>query len=70
MSVNNKGNPIIYFNNREDAEIGIFTMLKEVVIRVKSELEEERQLRMDGHEALLSILEEAYEKMEETHAKV
>ncbi|CAD8072869.1 unnamed protein product [Paramecium primaurelia] len=55
---------------REDAEVGIFTMLKEVVIRVKSELEEERQLRMDGHEALLSILEEAYEKMEETHAKV
>lgn len=58
---------IIY---REDAEMSMFSMLKEVVVRIKSELEEERQIRMDGHESLLTILEEAYEKMEETHAKV
>lgn len=28
--------------SREDSEMGMFTMLKEVVVRVKSELEEER----------------------------
>lgn len=66
---NNRGitNQLKY---REDAEMSMFSMLKEVVVRIKSELEEERQVRMDGHEALLTILEEAYEKMEETHAKV
>jgi len=44
--------------------MGMFSMVKEVVIRVKSEMEEERILRQDGHETVLGILEEACEKME------
>lgn len=39
---NNRGNIIIYFINREDADMSLFSMLKEVVVRIKSELEEER----------------------------
>lgn len=34
------------------------------MLRVKSELEEERRVRYDGHEAILGIMEEAAGKVE------
>lgn len=42
-------------------------MLKDLVSRVKSEIEEEKELREEGQEHLLHLLEHACDKMHAAH---
>ena len=48
---------------REEGEEGIFNMLKDVVNRVKNELEDERKNREYAEENLLNLLEETCNKL-------
>ena len=41
----------------------MFNMIKELVLRVKGEMEDEKQTRAQGHEAILSLMEDATERM-------
>lgn len=48
---------------REESESAIFEMLKDLVSRVKSEIEDEKHQREESQESLLALLEEACNKM-------
>ena len=52
---------------REESEAAIFEMLKDLVSRVKSEIEDEKREREEGQENLLALLEEAANKMHKAH---
>ena len=47
----------------EESEGDIFEMLKDLVSRVKSEIDEEKRTREESQESLLGLLEEACNKM-------
>lgn len=47
----------------EESEGAIFEMLKDLVSRVKSEIDEEKRTREESQESLLGLLEEACNKM-------
>ena len=48
---------------REENEQAIFDMLKDVVERVKKEIEQEKNDRLETEESLLSLLEETCTKL-------
>lgn len=49
--------------NREESESSIFEMLKDLVNRVKSEIDDERREREASQETLLGVLEDACNKL-------
>lgn len=54
---------------REENEQAIFDMLKDVVERVKKEIEQEKNDRLETEESLLSLLEETCTKLNSATAQ-
>ena len=49
--------------SREESEAAIYEMLRDLVNRVKTEIESEKKIREQSEEQILNLIEEALQKL-------